>query len=253
MARTLGLRTAELHLALASDRQDPAFAPEPFSSLYRRSLYQSLRTEVRRALQLLEERRAQLPPEAQLPSAEIGALEERALEAYADLRDRPIESQRIRCHGDFHLGQVLYTGSDFVIIDFEGEPGRSMTERRIKRSPLRDVCGMLRSFDYVAHASFHALERGGVVREEDAPILRPWARFWRDWTRSSFLRTYLHRIEGAGLVPGDRRQLETLLRALLLEKNVYELAYDLNHRPDWTPLPLRGLREQLGLPADPVR
>jgi maltose alpha-D-glucosyltransferase/alpha-amylase len=251
MARTLGLRTAELHLALASDPEDPVFAPEPFTSLYRRSLYQSLRTEVRRALQLLEERRAQLPPEAQLSSAEIAALEERALDAYAALRDQRIEGQRIRCHGDYHLGQVLYTGSDFVIIDFEGEPGRSMTERRIKRSPLRDVCGMLRSFDYAAHAPFHTLERGGVVREEDVPTLRPWARFWRDWTRSSFLRTYLHRMEGAGLVPSDRTQLETLLRALLLEKNVYELAYELNHRPDWTALPLRGLREQLGLPADP--
>jgi maltose alpha-D-glucosyltransferase/alpha-amylase len=83
-------------------------------------------------------------------------------------------------------------------------------------------------------------------------MLRPWARFWRDWTCSSFLRTYLHRIGGTGLVPRDRGQLEVLLRALLLEKNVYELAYELNHRPEWTPLPLRALRESLGFPTDPV-
>ena len=251
MARTLGARTAELHLALASDREDPAFAPEPFTSLYRRSLYQSLRNEARRAFQLLEERRPTLPPEARLSAPEIAALEERALETYAALRDRRIEGQRIRCHGDYHLGQVLYAGSDFVIIDFEGEPGRSTTERRIKRSPLRDVCGMLRSFDYAAQAPFHAIERGGVVREEDVATLRPWARFWRAWISSSFLRTYLHRIEGAELVPRDRGQLEVLLSALLLEKNVYELAYELNHRADWAPLPLRRLRELLGLPADP--
>jgi maltose alpha-D-glucosyltransferase/alpha-amylase len=246
MARTLGVRTAELHLALASDREDAAFAPEPLTSLYLRSLYQSLRNEARRTFQLLEERRSVVPPEARLAAAEVAALEERALETYAALRDQPIEGQRIRCHGDYHLGQLLYAGNDFVIIDFEGEPGRSTAERRSKRSPLRDVCGMLRSFDYAAHAPFYAVERGGVVREEDVPALRRWARFWRDWTSSSFLRTYLHRIEGAGLVPRDRGRLEVLLRALLLEKNVYELGYELNHRPGWTPLPLRGVRELLG-------
>jgi maltose alpha-D-glucosyltransferase/alpha-amylase len=246
-ARLLGVRTAELHLALASDREDPAFAPEPFTSLYRRSLYQSMRNEARRAFQLLDERRPALPPEAQLSPQELAVLEERALEVYAALRDRPIEGKRIRCHGDYHLGQVLQTGSDFVIIDFEVEPGRSMTERRIKRSPLRDVCGMLRSFDYAAHAPLHAIDRGSAVRAEDVSPLRPWARFWRDWTSSSFLRTYLQRLEGAELLPRDRGQLEALLRALLLEKNVYELVYELNHRPDWTPLPLRGVRELLGL------
>jgi maltose alpha-D-glucosyltransferase/alpha-amylase len=249
-ARLLGVRTAELHLALASDREDPVFAPEPFTPLYRRSLYQSMRNEARRAFQLLDERRPALPPEARLSAQTLADLEERALAVYAYLRDHPIEGWRIRCHGDYHLGQVLQTGSDVVIIDFEGEPGRSMTERRIKRSPLRDACGMLRSFDYAAHAPFHAIDRGGGVREEDVRLLRPWARFWRDWTSSSFLRAYLQRLEGAELVPRDRGQLGVLLRALLLEKNVYELAYELNHRPEWTPLALRGVRELLGFEVD---
>jgi maltose alpha-D-glucosyltransferase/alpha-amylase len=206
-----------------------------------------MRNAARRTFELLEERRRALPPEAQLSAAALRALEERALEVYAFVRDQNIEGQRIRCHGDYHLGQVLQTGTDLAIIDFEGEPGRSMTERRIKRSPLRDVCGMLRSLDYAAHAPFHAIEHGSAVREEDVPLLLPWARFWREWTSSSFLRAYLQGMEGTGLIPSDRLQLEGLLRALLLERNVYELAYELNHRPDWAPLALRGVRELLAV------
>jgi maltose alpha-D-glucosyltransferase/alpha-amylase len=244
-ARLLGTRTAELHRALASDGESPDFAPEPLGSLYRRSLYQSMRNHARGAFRLFAERRPALPDEARLEPAALAALEERALGVYAALLERSFDAKRIRCHGDYHLGQVLHTGSDFAIIDFEGEPGRSMTERRLKRSPLRDVAGMLRSYDYAAHALLFAVEGRSVVRPEDVPALQPWARLWRDWTRSAFLRAYLQRIDGAGLVPHERVQLETLLRALLLEKNVYELAYELDNRPGWVPLPLRGIRELL--------
>jgi maltose alpha-D-glucosyltransferase/alpha-amylase len=148
---------------------------------------------------------------------------------------------RIRVHGDYHLGQVLYTGKDFVIIDFEGEPARPLSERRIKRSPLRDVAGMLRSFHYAAYTVFAtrvAAERGA---------LEPWAQFWYEWVGSAFLRAYLHRAGDAAFLPRAREELATMLRVYLLEKAVYEVGYELNNRPDWTWIPLRAITQLLAL------
>jgi maltose alpha-D-glucosyltransferase/alpha-amylase len=241
--RLLGRRTAEMHLALASDVEDPAFAPERYTTLYQRSLYQSLRNLAARVLETLREVRPSL-------AGETAVLADRLLERQdqlgAGLRSiigERIDAPRIRCHGDYHLGQVLHTGNDFVIIDFEGEPVRSLGERRLKRSPLRDVAGMLRSFDYAARGSLLRFTAEGVVRPEDAPRLAPWSRAWRLWTSSAFLRSYLHGVEGAELVPRSRPQLETLLDVLLLEKAVYELGYELGSRPDWAIIPLHSILE----------
>jgi maltose alpha-D-glucosyltransferase/alpha-amylase len=155
---------------------------------------------------------------------------------------------RIRTHGDYHLGQVLYTGNNFVIIDFEGEPARSLGERRIKRSALRDVAGMLRSFEYAAYtALFGSVERG-LLSEEEASRLQPWARFWSQWVGSSFLRAYLPPVTAAGLIPSDRDAVRRLLHVLLLDKSVYELGYELNNRPAWARIPIRGILELLGAP-----
>jgi maltose alpha-D-glucosyltransferase/alpha-amylase len=245
-ARLLGIRTAELHLALASDARDPAFAPEPFQPLYQRSLFQSMRGHARQALAALRDRHAALPPEMRAAARELGAREQDVLDGFRGILGRRLAARRIRCHGDYHLGQVLCTGSDFAIIDFEGEPGRSLSERRLKRSPLRDVAGMLRSFDYAAHALLVGGGQRGVIRDEDVDRLRPWARFWRAWVMSAFLRAYLHRLGDSGLVPQDRRDLSSLLNALLLERNVYELEYELNHRPEWAMIPLQGVLELCG-------
>jgi len=141
------------------------------------------------------------------------------------------------------LGQVLHTGTDCVFIDFEGEPARSLNERRLKRSPLRDAAGMLRSFDYAAHEALIRSAPGAVFRPEDVPTLEPWARFWRQWVSSAYLRAYLQAIGPSGLVPGEKSQLAILLPFLLLEKCIYEVAYELNHRPDWVQIPLRGVLE----------
>ncbi|MDH3212733.1 MAG: maltose alpha-D-glucosyltransferase [Myxococcales bacterium] len=240
-ARLLGQRTAELHLALASDADDPDFAPEPFTSLYQRSVYQSMRTAATRTLDLLRQSRGALSEPAAGEAGELLAREDDLLNGFRAIVGVRLGGMRIRVHGDYHLGQILYTGNDFVITDFEGEPARSLSERRLKRSPLRDVAGMLRSFDYAAHtALFGSVERG-MLREEDVPALLPWARFWRQWASAAFLRAYLPPVQEAGLVPGGHDELAPLLRLLLLDKAVYELGYELNNRPAWVRVPIRGI------------
>jgi maltose alpha-D-glucosyltransferase/alpha-amylase len=245
-ARLLGRRTAELHTALASVVTDPAFAPEPFNTLYQRALYQSMRNLTSHVFQQLRERLDTLPADVRPAATTLLGLEDSLLQTFRAIVGHKIAAMRIRCHGDYHLGQVLYTGKDFVIIDFEGEPARPLSERRLKRSPLRDVAGMLRSFDYAAHAVLIGGAGGGVIRPEDVPTLEPWARFWQRWASSSFLRAYLHHSAETALVPKARGELAALLNVLLLDKSVYELGYELNNRPDWVKIPLRGILELLG-------
>jgi maltose alpha-D-glucosyltransferase/alpha-amylase len=141
---------------------------------------------------------------------------------------------------------VLWTGRDVVIIDFEGEPGRPLSERRHKRSPLRDVAGMLRSFHYAAFAALMGTPAGVLVRPEDVPTLEPWARSWYTWVSAAFLSAYLEAAQGSALLPSDPLQLATLLDALLLQKALYEVSYELNSRPDWVSIPLRGVLELVG-------
>jgi maltose alpha-D-glucosyltransferase / alpha-amylase len=240
-AEVLGQRVAELHLALASGTGDPAFAPEAFTALYQRSMYQSIRSLGSRVLRRLRTR---------FPDAE-GASEllEREREVFerldALLRSGRIEGTRIRVHGDLHLGQVLWTGSDFVIIDFEGEPARSLSERRIKRSPLADVAGMLRSFDYAAEHALRAPSTAMLVPDDPRPMLEDWARAWRRWTSAAFLGRYLETAAGGRLLPEDASQARRLLDALVLEKAVYELGYEMDNRPDWVATPIRGILELL--------
>jgi len=244
-ARLLGRRTAELHLALASRDDDPAFAPEPFTAFYQRGLYQSMRNLTARAFRLLAERVKSLPADVQGDARTLAGLEDKTLAAFHTVLGRTIPAMRIRCHGDYHLGQVLYTGKDFVIIDFEGEPARALGERRLKRSPLVDVAGMLRSFDYVVHAVLYGVAGGEAPRPEDVPVLTPWARFWQQWASSAFLRAYLQQVGEAAILPRARDELARLLDVLLLEKNTYELGYELNNRPRWVRIPLAGMLHAL--------
>jgi maltose alpha-D-glucosyltransferase/alpha-amylase len=245
-ARLLGQRTAELHTALASEPEDPDFAPEPFSALYQRSLYQSMRRLAAEAFDLLNKQLRHLPEVALKKAKRLRQLEPAVDRRFRALFGRKFAAKRIRCHDDYHLGHILYTGKDFVIIDFEGEPARSLTERRLKRSPLRDVAGMLRSFHYAAYkALFFDPAIGGRLRPEEQQALEPAARFWYMWVAAVFLKAYLQGASGAALLPQAGDELEVLLDIYLLEKAFYELKYELNNRPEWVRIPLRGILELL--------
>jgi maltose alpha-D-glucosyltransferase/alpha-amylase len=245
-ARLLGRRTAELHLALASTSGDPHFAPEPFSAHYQRSLYQSLRTLTRGTFELLRQQLSDLPDGTRQMARRVLDLEPEVLRRFKSVLDGRITGTRIRCHGDYHLGQVLHTGRDFVIIDFEGEPARSIGERRIKRSPLADVAGMLRSFHYAAHAALIALETSGVYGPDASAGLEPWARLWHAWSSAAFLGTYLETASADRLLPRTRQQVSALLDIYLLEKAIYEMGYELNNRPTWLRIPFEGIVQLMG-------
>jgi maltose alpha-D-glucosyltransferase/alpha-amylase len=138
---------------------------------------------------------------------------------------------------------VLYTGKDFIIIDFEGEPARPLSVRRLKESPLRDVAGMLRSFHYAAQASSIGLVAG--VRPEDFALLEPWSRYWQVWVSVSYLKAYLSVKEVMAILPQSFDDIQILLNGYLLQKAMYELGYELNHRPDWVRIPLAGINQIL--------
>ena len=241
LARLLGQRTGELHLALASDTDHRDFAPEPFTPFYQRALFQSIRNLTVENLGWLR-RQLRSVPEIERPHAEaVVALESRILARFRMLCELPIRAMRIRCHGDLHLGQVLFTGKDFMIIDFEGEPARPLGERRIKRSPLIDVAGMIRSFDYVTHAALIKQLELGTLQEQDLPALEPWTGYWYRWVSAVYLRSYLQVVGASGLLPGDGHALAVLLETLILGKAVYELGYEINNRPAWLKIPLQGI------------
>jgi maltose alpha-D-glucosyltransferase/alpha-amylase len=239
-AEQLGRRTAELHVALARIQDDGAFSSEPFTRLYQRGLYQSMRSQARATLELLKSQFHDMEGDAQLQAGLVLDQQHAVFAQLGELLNDRIDARRIRCHGDFHLGQVLFTGKDFVIIDFEGEPERPVSERRIKASPLRDVAGMLRSFHYVSYAALRG--KTPMLFMESASIpSETWAAFWSAWSSASFLQAYLAEARSGGFLPTDPAQLRTLLRAYLLEKALYELRYELNNRPDWVQIPLEGI------------
>ena len=248
-ANLLGTRTAELHAALA-DSADDHFKPEPFSRLYQRALYQSMRNGAARSVQLLRRRVGTLDEATEREARSVLAREKQIMELLRRVTTHRLNVVRIRCHGDYHLGQVLWTGRDYVIIDFEGEPARPLSERRLKRSPMADVAGMLRSYQYAAYSGV----RGMIARGElsagssDLPRIERWAKLWESHVSGAFLRGYLDSASDAAVpfVPGDEPGVRTMLEAWLVSKAMYEVNYELNNRPDWVSIPLRGILEILG-------
>ena len=240
-ARLLGRRTAGMHLALAAETSDPDFAPEPFDRAALHAVCESMTSTTRRTMELLRKKSGELPEKNRAELLELTAHEAEILRRQSRVLEHGIAATRTRIHGDFHLGQALDTGGDFVFLDFEGEPARPLAERRMKRSPLCDVAGMLRSFHYAAH---HALSQH-PLRDGSDRELQAWAEIWAQRIGRDFLDAYLDAARGASFLPADPKSLAILLEALLLEKAVYEVWYELNNRPDWAFIPARGIRRIL--------
>ena len=243
----LGRRTAELHLALASDPDRPAFAPEPFSIEFQKSFEAAALQLTSDVLRLLREKTSLLPASWQAKAQAVAQREAEIANRFRTSLNEPIKAARIRIHGDFHLGQVLCTNSDFVIIDFEGEPARPLSERRIKRSPLQDVAGMLRSFHYAAFAPSLGSSGDEPMDAERFEQFRVWAESWNTQVSEAFLAEYFGAAGAAPFLPTNPAETSKLLELYVLEKAIYELGYELNNRPDWVGLPLEGISKLLGI------
>jgi trehalose synthase-fused probable maltokinase len=243
----LARRTAELHLALASPAAaaESDFAPEPFDDNFQRSFEDALLELTNRIFGQLRHAQDRLPENARPKVERVLASEPQIIERFHAALSTPVRAVRTRIHGDYHLGQVLYTGADFVIVDFEGEPARPLSQRRLKRSPLQDVAGMLRSFHYAAHAPLLASTGSVNVADSNRDKLNGWAEVWAKWVSDHFLDEYLETTRGAEFLPPRREEITALLHLHVLEKAVYELGYELNNRPEWVAIPLEGICKTL--------
>jgi maltose alpha-D-glucosyltransferase / alpha-amylase len=246
----LAERTAGMHTLLASEEKDPIFVPDRFTRLYQRSLYQSMRSLAGQVFPQFKKILSGLPPHARAAAERVLTRREEVVETFRRLIDQRLTGKRVRCHGDYHLGQVLYTGKDFVIIDFEGEPARPVSERKIKRSPLRDVAGMLRSFHYAAHHALAHEQRRGLFNPEKLPVMAVWAEYWYRWVAAAYLARYIENSRPAGYLPETMEEMDIMLSAFLMEKAVYELGYEMNNRPDWVHIPLLGIEQLIGRVKD---
>ncbi|HET7784839.1 MAG TPA: phosphotransferase [Myxococcales bacterium] len=238
-ARLLGKRSAELHAALMAP-DDPAFTPEPYSALDQRSVYQTKRNLTGKVLRQLRAAHMEGRP-AEL-AQQLLAREKDLYARFEPLLHGRLTAQRGRIHGEFHLANVLWTGKDFVFVDFGQNPDKPLPERRRKRSGLRDVASMLRSFDFAATMG---LRDPATVRESDRGAAEPWARLWATWAPAAYLGAYLDAAQGSPFLPKERSELEMLLETQLLEKALDELGSELGHREDWALAALRALLEML--------
>jgi maltose alpha-D-glucosyltransferase / alpha-amylase len=250
-AQCLGQRTAELHLILAAETEDPAFAPEPLTALHQRPLYQRLRNLTLPVFQTLRRHLPRLAGAARHEASQVLAREGEVLVTFRALLQRPLTVKRIRCHGNYHLKQVLCTRTDVAIVDFEGEPARPLFERRLKRLALEDVAGMLRSFHYAAQIAAAGAVSPTRTGWEDGASVDAWIRFWQYWVSAAFLRAYSAGAAQGTWLPETPAELRALLNASMLARTVYELGYELNYRPDWVRIPLQGILQLLGHGAAP--
>jgi maltose alpha-D-glucosyltransferase/alpha-amylase len=237
-AATLGRRTAELHLALDSPTQDPSFAPEPLTADDMQAHLADSREQAVEVFEVLRKQVSQLPDEVIEIAASVLSRRRRILDHFEALKFVGLQTQRIRIHGDYHLGQVLRAKTDVVILDFEGEPARSLEYRRSKQCPLKDVAGMLRSFNYAAYGT---LINYTARHPEDFARLEPWAQLWERSVSAEFLRAYRDAARGVNILPANTADFRRLLHVFLLDKALYEILYELNSRPEWVRIPILGI------------
>ena len=243
--RVLARRTAELHAALSSRPDIPDFAPEPFTTFYRQGIYHGMLGQLNRSMEMLRSRARALAENAQQDIAELLSREADIRSQLLALRDKRMSGNRIRNHGDYHLSNVLFTGSDWLITNFEGDFNRSLSERCIKRSALRDVAIMLRSFHYVSHAALFGDVPGIIASQKGHPQLESWARTWYRWVGRIFLREYLVSAGAATFLPQQIDELRILLAAYMIERGLMEIEYELQQRPEWIRIPVHGILGQL--------
>jgi maltose alpha-D-glucosyltransferase/alpha-amylase len=247
VVRLLGRRTGELHATLAGRSEDPDFAPEPFTDFYRHGLYHGMLARLGRTANLLRSSLGRLPETVRADAQAVLDGQTAFGVKLRFLRNQRIDAARIRIHGDYHLAQVLYTGKDFVIIDFEGDLGRPQSERRIKRSPLEDVAGMLDSFYHASHGVLFGETPGVIPKPESLNALEAWAKFWYRSVRAEFLEAYLATPGVSALLPQNPEQLRTLLRIFLLDFALRKLTYALTHSPDRIRVPSHAILELLAV------
>ena len=236
--KLLARRTGEFHLALMAETEDPDFVPEPFGYLYQVSIAQSMTSYANRVFSQMSAVTG-VNEEVAKGISDLLSMQSKIIGRFNALKSANIDAVRARIHGDYHLGQVLYTGTDFVIIDYEGEPLRSIGDRRTKRSPLRDVAGMLRSFQYVAYAYILKSVVLQQVREKDK--LKNLAEVWSNAISRVYLSSYAETVKGSKIIPSSLDNLSLMLEAYLFEKAIYEIGYEFNNRPDWAIIPIRGV------------
>ena len=247
--RILGQRTGELHTALAMPTGDTAFDPEPIGSADLKQWTEGVRSEAITTLDLLRQRLTSLPEELRYDAETLLAAGQSLLDRVAAIETVGMQGLKTRYHGDYHLGQVVMRENDFVIIDFEGEPARSLEERRRKHSPLRDVAGMLRSFNYAAHAAVRPLTE---LQPHDYAGLEGHARVWEQHAAGAFLAGYGAAIAGSGIAPLEAAQRQALVDLFTLEKALYEVRYEMDNRPDWVSIPIKGILALLSGAALPL-
>ena len=243
LLHTLGLRTGELHAAFAAPTDDEAFAPEQAPPEEVAGWADAVLEDLRRSFDLLRRRRNKVPEEARPEVERLLGLRREVTRRVKAVSRGGFGVVKTRHHGDYHLGQVLVVGNDFQIIDFEGEPARPLAERRKKHSPLRDVAGMLRSFNYAARSAIMKL---GTERAEHLAELEPYVRSWEERARDSFLAGYAEGARDAASYPENEEHARELIELFTLEKALYEIRYELDNRPDWVGIPVRGILDLLG-------
>jgi maltose alpha-D-glucosyltransferase/alpha-amylase len=236
----LGEITAELHENFLSNPSSEDFRPEAFSLHYQRSVYSSFQGLTRRTLDLLKTRLSVLPEPLHHIFDDLSGHRQEILKFFKRIYDHKIDTLKIRTHGDYHLEQVLWTGKDFVIRNFEGEAMRPHSERRLKRSGLRDVAAMLRSLAYVAQVSLQQQLPQEVY--DPAPQLLTWTQAWVHYSCRLFLHGYLSSVKSPGLIPAEVADRKALLEIFMMEKAMYELLHELENRPEMALLPVQGIR-----------
>ena len=247
LMETLGTRTAELHAALARETGDAAFDPEPASAEDFRTWRERVMREAGATLDELARRASEFPAAVRAQAEAVAHHRERLMTRITALALPQQRMLKTRHHGDYHLGQVLLARNDFIIIDFEGEPGRPLAERKQKASPLRDVAGMLRSFSYARAAAVQRLSATAAERERHETLAATWER----QAREAFLRAYVAHAQRVGLL-ASLADVADLLQLFELEKALYEVRYEMNNRPDWLPVPLAGVARLLAPGPDPA-